>query len=142
MASILTLRSDAIGDLFELFDALREIKPTMRKWVVTSKTLHHLLPDLIVPMDNQITAPFLGRGSLPSTFDPSSLIESYRAFVYLAKNATYGIGARRVRAAAQEVPYQVNGASEEDCRIELARVVDFAVAGFVGRHGAAQLRAL
>jgi len=121
---------------------VRDIKPTRRKWVVTSKMLHHMLPDLIVPMDNQMTAPFLGRGSLPATFEASFLVESSSVFVDLATNRRYGIGARRVRAAAQEVPYQAEGAAPDDCRIGVARVVDFAVAAFVRDHGRADLKSL
>jgi hypothetical protein len=140
--SILTLRPEDVEDLFQLFDVVREVKPTRRKWVITSKMLHHLLPNLIVPMDNQMTAPFLGRGSLPATFEASFLVESSSAFVDLAKNRRYGIGARRVRAVAREVPYQVEGAAPDDCRIGVARVVDFAVAGFVRDHGRAELKSL
>ena len=140
--SILTLRVEDVHDLFELFDAVRDIKPTRRKWVATSKTLHHLLPDLIVPMDNQMTAPFLGRGSLPATFESSFLVESYSAFVDLARNRTYGVGARRVREASREVPYPVEGAIPQDCRVGLARVPDFAIAGFVRDHGRTELRLL
>ncbi len=140
--SILTIRERDVDDLFELFDAALEIKPTQRKWVVTSKTLHHLMPDLIAPMDNRMTAPFLGMGSLPATFESSFLVESYAAFIDLARNRGYGIGARQVRAAWREVPYGVGGASLEDCRIGLARVIDFAIAGFVSQHGGGELRPL
>jgi hypothetical protein len=140
--SILTLRSNDVEDLFRLFDAVREVKPTRRKWVATSKMLHHLLPDLIVPMDNLMTAPFLGRSSLPTSFDASFIAESCSAFGDLAKNRTYGIGAQRVRAAARAVPYPIEGALPADCRIGIARVVDFAVAGFLQGSDRADLRAL
>ena len=138
--SILTIRAYEIDGLFRLFEALRDIKPTQRKWVVTSKTLHHLLPDLIVPMDNQMTAPFLGRGVLPATFESSFLVESYSSFVGLARDRGYGIGARRVRAASREVPYPVKGARLQDCRVGHARVLDLAIAGFVREHGRGDLR--
>lgn len=140
--SILTLREPDLDALFELFDAVREVKPTQRKWVVTSKMLHHVLPDLIVPMDNLMTAPFLGRASLPAAFEPSFLAASYGAFVDLARGRARGIGAPRIRAAAREIPYPVAGAKLRDCRIGHARVVDFAIAGYVRDHGAAALRAL
>jgi hypothetical protein len=138
--SILTLRRDRVADLFELFEAIQDIKPTSRKWVVTSKTLYHLLPDLIVPMDNLMTAPFLGRSSLPATFEPAFLVEAYAAFVDLAANREHGIGSSAVRRAATQVPFPVSSASPEDCRIGLARVVDFAIAGFVLEHGRSALR--
>jgi hypothetical protein len=138
--SILTLRSDSVPDLFELFEAVGDIKPTSRKWVVTSKTLYHLLPDLIVPMDNLLTAPFLGRSSLPATFEPAFLVEAYSAFVDLATNRRHGIGSPAVRRAARQVPFPVPAAALVDCRIGLARVVDFAIAGFVLEHGRTALR--
>ena len=140
--SILTLRDADLDDLFELFDAIREVKPTQRKWVVTSKMLHHVLPDLIVPMDNLMTAPFLGRASLPATFEASFLAASYAAFIDLARGRGrgHGIGAPRIRAAARAVPYPVAGAALRDCHIGHARVVDFAIAGYVRDHGAAGLR--
>jgi hypothetical protein len=140
--SILTIRAKDVPDLFELFDAVREIKPTNRKWVATSKALHHLLPDLIPPMDNEITAPFFGRDSLPVGFDQANLVDAYRAFVDVARNPRFGIGPRKVRAAGREVPYPVVGSALQDCRVGLARVVDFAIAGFVLRHGRASLRSL
>ena len=140
--SILTLRPEDMEDLFELFDAVREIKPTTRKWVVASKLLYHVLPNLIVPMDNQLTAPFLGRGSLPATFEASFLVESCSAFVGLARDRSHGIGALRVRAASREVPYPVEGAALMDCRVGLARVLDLAIAGFVREHGRTALRTL
>ena len=129
--TILTLRPADAVELFQLFEALRDIKPTERKWVGTSKTLHHLLPDLILPMDNLITAPFLGRSSLPAGFDAAFLAEAYRAFIALGRDRAIGVGARRVKSAAREVPYPVEGARREDCRVGLSRVLDFAIAGLV-----------
>ncbi|MFL5768121.1 MAG: hypothetical protein ACJ758_09815 [Actinomycetota bacterium] len=138
--TILTLRASQTAELFELFEALRDIKPTERKWVATSKTLHHLLPDLILPMDNLITAPFLGRSSLPASFEASFLAEAFGAFIELGRDRVVGIGARRVRAAGREVPYPVGGARREDCGVGLSRVLDFAIAGAV--PDAASRRAL
>jgi hypothetical protein len=140
--SLLALTPEAGEGLFELFAAVSEVKPTRRKWVVTSKLLHHLLPDLVVPMDNQIIAPFLGRGALPATFEPSFVVEAYSAFIDLAMNRSHGIGAGRIREAAKQVPYPVAGAARQDCRIGLARVVDFAIAGFVEGRGRVALRRL
>src|SRR5207248_4191341 len=129
--SLLRLRTGGGHDLFELFDAVGEVKPTERKWVATSKLLYHLLPDLIVPMDNLATAPFLGRSQLPVAFDTAFVEEAYAAFVELAT----GISAARVREAANAVPFPVSGAARQDCRIGMARVVDFAIAGYVRDHG-------
>jgi hypothetical protein len=52
---------DHVDDVAGLFGDLWGIKSTSRNWVATSKTLYLVLPDLIVPMDNQSTRPFLGR---------------------------------------------------------------------------------
>ena len=136
--SILSLRPGRMAELFELFDAVRDIKPTERKWVASSKALHHLLPDLIVPMDNLMTAPFLGTSALPATMEPQFLERAYSAFAELAT----GIGSTRLRAAGREVPYPVPGYGKADCRIGQARVVDFAIAGFVLRSGPSRLREL
>ena len=80
---------------------MRDIKPTARKWVVVSKTLHHLLPDLVVPMDNLMTAPFLGMSALPATFDGSFLEVAYSAFTDLAgtERAASGFGISERRPA-------------------------------------------
>lgn len=129
--SILSLRPRGRRDLFELFDAVRDVKPTERKWVVTSKLLHHLLPDLIVPMDNLATAPFLGRSQLPAAFEATFLEETYAAFLELASL----IGTARIRAAARAVPHPRPGAARQDCRIGTARVLDFAISGFVLERG-------
>ncbi len=138
--SLLTVRPTVGERLFELFDAVRDVKPTTRKWVATSKLLHHLLPDLVVPMDNEVIAPFLGRSALPVGFDAAFLAKAYAAFVPLAADPILGLGAGRVRRAAEQVPYPIDGAEERDCRVGIARVVDFAVAGFVLEHGRQSLR--
>src|SRR4051812_15304836 len=137
----LTLRAAETAELFELFEALRDIKPTERRWVATSKTLHHLLPDLILPMDNLITAPFLGRSSLPASFQAAFLADVYEAFIELGRDRAIGIGARRVRAAAREVPFPLEGERSDDCRVGLSRVLDFAIAGVIpDAAGRARLR--
>ena len=138
-ASLLTIEEAEIGQLFTLFEAIREIKPSQRKWVVTSKTLHHLLPDLIPPIDNQLTAPFLGRSALPASFDPAFLEEAFAAFVAVARDPD-GIGGSRLRAASREVPYPLPSSDPIDGRIGMARVIDLAIAGFVLRHDRSTLR--
>jgi hypothetical protein len=138
--TVLTLPPGDVPGLFELFDAVRDVKPSQRRWVVTSKLLYHLLPDLIPPMDNMLTAPFLGRSSLPPDFGVEFVVESMSAFVDLARNRRYGIGARRLRAAAKEVPFPIEEAASTDSHIGPARALDFAVAGFVLRDGDEALR--
>jgi len=134
--TIASLRRADDSRLFAAFDALRDLRPSSRKWVATSKTLHHLLPDLVVPMDNMLTAPFLGRSSLPDRFDAQVAHGAYASFLELRD----AIGVSRVRAAAREVPFPVGGARRSECRIGMARVVDIAIAGYVARHGSRVLR--
>jgi hypothetical protein len=138
--SLLTVAPTVGERLFELFVAVRDVKASARRWVATSKLLHHLLPDLVVPMDNEVIAPFLGRSALPVGFESAFLAEAYSAFVQLAADPIRGIGADRVRRAAEQVPYPIDGAEERDCRVGIARVVDFAIAGFVLQHGRRSLR--
>jgi hypothetical protein len=138
--SILTIEEAEVSQLFHLFEAIREIKPSHRKWVVTSKTLHHLLPDLIPPIDNQMTAPFLGRSALPASFDSAFLEETFTAFIRVARDPEYGLGASRLGAASDEVPYPVPSTDPIDGRIGMARVIDFAIAGFVLRHDRRAMR--
>jgi len=134
--NIASLRISGVPGMFEAFDALRDLRPSKRKWVATSKTLHHLLPGLVVPMDNVITAPFLGRSSLPDLFDAQFLTDAYAAFLELRD----ALGVGRLRAAARDVPFPVPGARPTECRIGLARAVDFAIAGYVIRRGGRALR--
>jgi len=135
---IASLRLSGVPRLFDAFDALRDLRPSVRKWVATSKTLHHLLPDLVVPMDNMITAPFLGRATLPDRFDPEFLEETYAAFLGLRD----AIGRARLRAATRDVPSPVPGARIRERRLGIARVLDFAVAGYLSNHGSRALRDL
>jgi hypothetical protein len=134
--STASFRMSRVPWLWEAFDALRDLRPSARKWVATSKTLHHLLPDIVVPMDNMITAPFLGRATLPERFDAEFLEQTYAALLDLRD----AVGVRRLHEAARSVPFPVPDARLRECRIGAARVVDFAIAGYVRRHGAAALR--
>jgi hypothetical protein len=75
--TISTIPREGIAQLFDLFAAVAPIKPTRSKWVVTSKTLYHLLPDLVVPMDRMVTARFLNLSSLPEGLDRRFFLEFY-----------------------------------------------------------------
>ena len=68
------------------------------------------------------------------------LAEAYFAFVQVAADPIRGVGADRVRRAAEQVPSPIDGAEDLDCRVGIARVIDFAIAGFVLDHGRRSLR--
>ena len=84
-----------------------------------------------------------GTSSLPAAFEPDFLVEAYEAFIDLARDRDVGIGAKRVKVAAKDVPYVLEDAEPQDCRIGLARVIDFAIAGMaIGDASRAALRVL
>jgi hypothetical protein len=107
------------------FVALENMKPSTMKWVAISKALYHLLPDLVLPMDNTVTAPFLGRRSLPRGLDQEWLFQSYWLFGSIARR----VGRETLERLARSNPYLASEADREAVRLGLARVVDFAMAG-------------
>ena len=46
---------DLTDRLYELFWAISDVVDSQSKWVAVSKTLHHVLPDLVVPIDGTFT---------------------------------------------------------------------------------------
>jgi hypothetical protein len=55
-----------LGDLKQLFEGLKVVPPTQkRKLVAVSKTLHFLLPDLVMPVDNAGVLRTLEKGEVP-----------------------------------------------------------------------------
>lgn len=89
------------------------------------RLIRHLLPDLVLPMDNKFTAPFLGLRSLPQGIDRGWLFPSYGIFGSLAER----VGRERLERLARSNPYLSSDAEREAVRLGLARVVDFAMAG-------------
>jgi dCTP diphosphatase len=51
--------------LLDLFLGLTEIVTSRAKWVAVTKAAHHLLPQLVVPVDGWYTASFFGMADLP-----------------------------------------------------------------------------
>lgn len=82
--------------------------------MVCSKVLYHLLPDLVVPMDNQYTAPFFGRSGLPIGLSKDFFVEAYSAFAAIAAGQDHLL---------QELAQRCSP------RLGLGRVIDFAVVG-------------
>jgi hypothetical protein len=66
------------GDLLvRLFQGLEGVKSSEAQLVFVSKTLHHLLPELIVPFDNRITCGFFGWSTLPKKASAEWLCSIY-----------------------------------------------------------------
>lgn len=106
--------------LSRLFTIVSDVKPTKtnRKWMVSSKVLYHLLPDLVPPVDNEFTAPFLGYKALPPGLDEHSLGRHLRSIQILRAEWE----PQRLEELARE--------ADSETRLGLARVIDFGVIGF------------
>ena len=124
-----------LDDVVAVFVKLRGIKDVERNWVATSKALYLVLPDLIPPMDNLFTRPYLeewpvgpnvGRDRAATT---AFLDHAFAHFSGIARSANETTlhrlaGLHWHPGAAPDVP-----------RFGLARVVDVAIAGFVAQSG-------
>lgn len=107
--------------LLALFRSVEDIKPTEAKWVSTSKTLHFVLPDLVPPIDNAFTVPFLRRAGVRMRpgIDRETLGVVFEQLSWLARLA----GSQRLRDLSRDPRYPTP--------IGMARVVDFVVAARV-----------
>jgi hypothetical protein len=132
--TISNISGDGIARLYELFVAVAPIKPTMAKWVVTSKTLYHLLPELVTPMDGMVTAHFLRRSSLPLGLDRAFFLRFFGDVADVARS----IGGIHLETLSRADPF----ASGDRVRIGQARVLDFAMAGAVAARGRTEDRRL
>ena len=121
--TISTIPRAGIAQLFDLFAAVAPLKPTRSKWVVASKTLYHLLPDLVVPMDRLVTARFLRLSALPEGLDQRFFREFYEDVARVARS----VGGAHLEVLSRANPH----ASDDRIRIGQARVIDFAMAGAV-----------
>ena len=119
--TISNVTGDGTARLYELFVAVAQIKPSASKWVASSKTLYHLLPELVVPMDGVITAGFLRRSSLPAGLERPFFVRFYEDVSGVART----LGADRLEALSRANPF----APGDSIRIGQARVIDFAMAG-------------
>ncbi|HWC32132.1 MAG TPA: hypothetical protein VG709_03300, partial [Actinomycetota bacterium] len=102
--------------LLDVFRAVEAVKPTNAKWVATSKTLYFLLPDLVPPIDNRFTIPFLRRSGIrvPPELEPGTLRAAFTVFSSLARLA----GRERLERLSRRYGTPIG----------MARVVDFAIA--------------
>ena len=113
--------------LFELFRSLEDLKPSRAKWVSISKTLYHLLPELVTPMDKVITARFLGGSTLPTGLDEDFFVTLYGHLSEVARS----VGGSRLDELGLD-PTIEDPARRHAMRIGRARVIDFAMAGKLG----------
>lgn len=96
----------------------RTLKPTQSKLVGGSKALHHLLPELVVPIDRMYTAPFLLRIQPQHFQNPSKEAETFR------------IAFDGFQAIAKKVnPAQYIGRSPWNT--SRTKVIDNAIVGFI-----------
>jgi len=135
--TLLTYRPEAHrDDLASLFVKIRGIKDVERNWVATSKALYLLLPDLVPPMDNLFTKPYLGqwpvgpngrRGGLRRADEATTAFveHSFAHFSGIARSANPATLDRL--ASLRWHPDAPPGVP----RFGLARVVDVAIAGYV-----------
>jgi hypothetical protein len=117
--------TDPLCQAFQTFSSTLSSQPRGIRWVATSKALHFLLPDLVVPMDRNTgqALRFLDNGSGLDGLQIESLPDVYAFFRGIAQSAEGG-NAGILRQLEQRITVQ--GAP----RLGLARVVDFAVVGF------------
>ncbi len=128
-----TLEIDALDGLNIDDVGLDEAEVTSRLWglvsrlavvdnkakiVAGTKTLHHLLPDLVVPMDRAWTGRFFGWSALAPQYQQERIFtDAYRQF-------------RRVALAVRPQQYVGQG-----WRTSKTKVLDNAVIGYCKAHG-------
>jgi hypothetical protein len=114
--------SDVVVDLFERLDG---IKASHAQLVAISKTLYHLLPELIVPFDGQVTCGFFNWNGLPKNVHPEWLSEVYSVLGGIAAS----VGSRELDRLGRPA-WPLDSAVSDALRIGQARVVDFGLEGY------------
>jgi hypothetical protein len=122
LESILTDNADvSTGDrLWRIIRSLdivlgrRTLKPTQSKIVGGSKALHHILPELVVPIDRKYVGVFLGRYDHFQTGQAETFRIAFECFRAIAKSAN---------------PVQYVGRHEWNT--SRTKVIDNAIVGFV-----------
>ncbi len=75
----------------ELFDSLRPMRKPDRPFVATTKALHLLLPELVVPLDNAITEKYQVNGEQPQNFIKfQELMSKFALFILDSYIAEHG----------------------------------------------------
>lgn len=135
-ASVVSLSGLAASEsgslIVRLFRGLEGIKSSNAQLVAVSKTLYHLLPELIVPFDSKVTCGFFGWRSLPERVDESWLLEVYSTLSEVAES----VGSDTLRPLGRP-GWPLDPAVAQALRIGEARVVDFGLEGYRRSTGAA-----
>ncbi|HEY7281369.1 MAG TPA: hypothetical protein VID47_07210 [Actinomycetota bacterium] len=113
------------GVLAELFDGLVGIKRSEAQVVAISKTLCHLLPELIAPFDGVITCGFFDWNALPKVADQGWLADVYAVLGGIARK----VGARRLERLGTPA-WPLDPAVGAALRIGQGRVVDLGLEGY------------
>lgn len=108
-----------------LFRGLEGIKSSNAQVVVVSKALYHLLPELVVPLDNEVTCGFFGWRSLPNRVDDEWLADIYGVLSQIAR----GVGPRALARHGQP-DWPRDQAVALAIRLGQGRVVDFGMKGY------------
>jgi hypothetical protein len=135
-----------LDDIAALFGKLRGIKDVERNWVATSKALYLLLPDLVPPMDNLFTKPYLGQWPLGPNGSGRRRRGDEATTAFLEHAFTHFSGiARSANPTTLERLASLRWHPDSPAgvpRFGLARVVDVAIAGYVfeGRQEPVRVR--
>ena len=114
------------GDLLvRLFAGLEGIKSSGAQLVFASKALYHLLPELIVPFDNQVTCGFFGWRSLPNRASDEWLWSMYSILGKVASE----VGPEALDVLG-EPDWPLDPSVSKALRIGRARVIDFGMEGY------------
>ena len=114
--------ADVLGQLFQGLDG---IKSSEAQVVAVSKTLYHLLPELIVPFDNVITSGFFGWSRLPDHAEEAWLLDMYGVLAGTAR--TVG---RATLEALGTLPGARDPAVGAALRLGQGRVIDLGMEGY------------
>jgi hypothetical protein len=122
--STLNARSEGTS-LASLFRGLEGIKRSDAQLVAVSKTLYHLLPELIVPFDNEVTCGFFGWHSLPHRVEDAWLSDVYGILASVARS----VGPTLLDELGRPAWPKDRGVASA-LRLGQGRVIDFAMEGY------------
>lgn len=120
--NLLTITPERSAVLFSLLSGFKEVKPTRGRWMVPSKALHHLLPDLAVPIDNDSARTIWGR--MPTGLLESDFHTAYEFFQGLPADVDH----RFLEQLGTDLG-QVDPETGQTVRVGFGRLVDLAILG-------------
>jgi hypothetical protein len=111
--------------LARLFDGLVGMKSSEAQLVAISKTLCHLVPELVAPFDGVITCGFFGWSALPKVAEAAWLSDVYSVLGGIARR----VGARRLDRLGTPL-WPLDPGVAAALRIGQGRVVDLGLEGY------------